>query len=115
MKILILLTLVCVATSAQEQGHPNRPLAISIVAMSATSVTDICSSWHRPEANGLLRGNTGTFGARGISIKLGTVASIALLEYRLRKHRQMRNAFVIGNYANAGASAFAAVHNWRLR
>lgn len=108
-----LLLLIGLSASAQESS--NHALAWSMVAMSAASAADAYTSWHRPEANALLRNERGEFGAKGISVKVGTLAGIVMMEYRLRKHREMRNAFVVGNCANAGVSTFAAVHNWRLR
>lgn len=99
---------------AFAQEHPNRALFVSIAAMNAASAAEAYTSWHRPEANGILAHN-GQFGPKGVSIKAGTLIGIALMEYKMRKHREMRRPFVVGNFANTGVSSWAAIHNWRLK
>lgn len=111
MRLALLLLLL---RPAFAREHPNRSLAWSIVAMSAASAADAYTSWHRPEANGILARN-GQFGAKGVSIKTGTLIGIALMEYKMRRNERMRGPFIVGNFANAGVSTFAAVHNWRIK
>lgn len=99
---------------AFAQEHPNRALFVSIAAMSAASAADAYTSWQRPEANGILAHN-GKFGGKGVSIKAGTLIGIVLMEYKIRHNERMRRPFVMGNFANAGVSTFAAIRNVRLR
>jgi hypothetical protein len=98
----------------RHDKHMNTIWMTSIAAMLAATSADAISSWHKKESNSLLASSNGMFGARGIGIKAGIAAGVLLPQIILRKHKDLRAAFIVGNLAEAGVFTGAAVHNFRL-
>lgn len=86
----------------------------SILAMVAGTGADAASSWHKRESNGLLASSDGTFGAKGLGIKAGIAAGVLAPQIVFRKHKDLRFAFAIGNFAEAGIFTGAAIHNLNI-
>jgi hypothetical protein len=98
----------------KHDRHMNALWAASIAAMAAGTSADAVSSWHKREGNSLLASSNGMFGARGIGIKAGIAAGVLLPQIILRKHKDLRTAFVLGNLTEAGVFTGAAIHNFQL-
>jgi hypothetical protein len=98
----------------KHDRHMNALWAASIAAMAAGTSADAISSWHKREGNSLLASSDGMFGARGVGIKAGIAAGVLLPQIILRKHIDLRTAFVLGNLTEAGVFTGAAIHNFRL-
>jgi hypothetical protein len=101
-------------SSAEHDKHIKILWTASIVAMLAGTSLDAASSWHKMEGNTLLASSNGLFGARGVGIKAGIAAGVLLPQIVLRKHKDLRIAFAIGNLAEAGMFTGAAIHNFRM-
>jgi hypothetical protein len=82
-----------------------------MVAAAAATSFDAATSWGKLESNSLLASRSGTFGAKGVGIKVGLQAGLLIPQIWLRKHRELRTAFVVGNFAETGVYSAAAVHN----
>lgn len=92
----------------------DRMYPYSVAAMYSGSMLDAASTWHQREANPLLRSPDGTFGTRGLVVKLAiTTVQVLLERWVMRKHPRTRKAFVIGNFAFGGGYAALAMRNWR--
>jgi hypothetical protein len=98
----------------RHDRHMNALWTASIAAMLAGTSADAVSSWHKREGNSLLASSNGMFGARGVGIKAGIAAGVLLPQIVLRKHKDLRIAFVVGNLAEAGVFTGAAIHNFQL-
>ena len=107
-------TTIAQVRNEKHDRHMNTLWAASIAAMAAGTSADAVSSWHKREGNSLLASSNGMFGARGISIKAGIAAGVLLPQIMLRKHKELRTAFVVGNLTEAGVFTGAAIHNFRL-
>ena len=83
----------------------------SIFAMAAGTGADAATSWHKRESNGLLASSDGTFGTKGLAIKAGLAGGLLVPQILFRKHTDLRSAFTIGNFAQAGIFAGVAIHN----
>ena len=83
----------------------------SIFAMAAGTGADAATSWHKRESNGLLASSDGTFGAKGLAIKAGLAAGLLVPQILFRKHTDLRTAFTVGNFAQAGIFTGVAIHN----
>jgi hypothetical protein len=107
---------VSIADIADEQHdrHMDVLWRASIVAMLAGTTADAVSSWHKREGNALLASGDGMFGGRGVAIKTGIAAGVLLPQIVMRKHKDLRIAFVIGNLGEAGIFTGAAIHNFGL-
>ena len=99
--------------NAQDQHDTvmNRLWIASMVAGVAGTGFDAATSWGKLEGNGLLASSNGTFGAKGLSIKAGIAAAVIVPQILLRKHKELRTAFTIGNFAEAGIFSATAIHN----
>jgi hypothetical protein len=97
----------------QHNRHMNILWKASIMAMLAATSVDAVSSWHKQEGNALLASADGTFGAKGVGIKAGLAAGILLPQIMLRKHKDLRVAFVVGNLTEASVFTGAAIRNFR--
>jgi hypothetical protein len=98
----------------QEQRHDrivNRVWIGSILAMVAATGMDAGTSFGKYESNGFLASSNGTFGAKGISIKAGVAAGIIITEVLLRKHKDLRTKFVVGNFGDAALLTAVAARN----
>lgn len=89
----------------------NRIWVASLFAMAAASGMDAASSWGKWEGNPLLASRDGTFGAKGMSIKAGIAAGVIVPEILLRKHKNLKPKFAIGNFAEAALFGGVAIHN----
>lgn len=98
-----------------EQDRHERRLKYlwiaSIFAMAAGTGADAATSWHKRESNGLLASSDGTFGAKGVAIKAGLAGGLLVPQILFRKHTDLRNAFTITNFAQAGIFTGVAIHN----
>jgi hypothetical protein len=102
------------ARAAQYDRHDrlvNRVWMLSMATMVAGSSMDAATSWGKEEGNGLLASGNGTFGARGISIKAGMAAAVIVPQILLRKHKNLRAKFILGNFLEAGIFTGVSVHN----
>jgi hypothetical protein len=98
----------------QREKHIKTLWMASIVAMLAGTSMDAISSWHKTESNSLLASSNGMFGARGVGIKAGIAAGVLLPQIILRKRKDLRIPFTVGNLAEAGVFTGAAVHNFHV-
>ncbi len=97
-----------------EKPHSRKLWWASVATLAAATVLDARSSWGRRELNPLLQGANGRFGARSIEIKSALVgAGVAFQWLALRHHHKASKALSIANFAAAGATTGAAVHNLR--
>jgi len=83
----------------------------SMFAMAAGTSADAATSWHKKESNRLLASSDGTFGPKGLGIKAGLAGGLLLPQILFRRHNDLRTAFTIGNFAQAGFFTGVAVHN----
>jgi ribose/xylose/arabinose/galactoside ABC-type transport system permease subunit len=95
----------------RHERRMNRIWIASLVAMAAASGMDAASSWRKQEGNSLLASPDGTFGAKGMSIKVGIAAGVVLPQVLLRKHKNLKSRFAIGNFAEAAVFSGIAIHN----
>jgi hypothetical protein len=97
-----------------EDSHEQRLKFVwiaSIFAMAAATGADAATSWHKQEANGLLASSDGTFGAKGLGIKAGLAGGLILPQILFHRHKDLRTAFTVGNFAQAGVFTGIAIHN----
>lgn len=97
-----------------EDSHERRLKFLwiaSIFAMAAGTGADAATSWHKRESNGFLASSDGTFGAKGLGIKAALAGGLILPQIIFRRHKDLRTAFTIGNFAQAGIFGGVAVHN----
>jgi hypothetical protein len=87
----------------------------SMVAAVAGTTLDAATSWGKLESNSLLASSNGTFGGRGIAIKAGLGAGVIIPQICLRKHKEYRAAFIIGNLGEASIFSAATAHNLSIR
>lgn len=87
----------------------------SAVALTAASFVDVSSSWGKLESNGMLRSSNGTFGAKGLGVKMGMVGGILVGQHFMaKKNPAMANAFSIANFGMAGVKVAVAARNYRI-
>jgi hypothetical protein len=89
----------------------NRFWAASVAAAVTATTLDAATSWGKLESNSILASKSGTFGAKGTEIKAALAAALVIPQICLRKHKELRNAFILGNLGEAGLFSAAAVHN----
>lgn len=89
----------------------NRVWIGSMFAAIAATSADAATSWGKREGNGLLASSDGTFGTRGLSIKMGLAAAAIMPQILFRKHKDLKGAFAIGNFGEAAIFTGVAVHN----
>jgi hypothetical protein len=100
--------------NVEEDRHERRRKYIwiaSIFAMAAGTGADAATSWHKRESNSLLASSDGTFGAKGLGIKAGLAGGLLLPQLLFRRHKDLRTAFTVGNFAQAGIFTGIAIHN----
>lgn len=117
--VAVLLLIAMAGPEAQAAGWKSKVKRVALVAsqmaVAGASAADLASSWGGQEANPLLRGTDGRFGARGAAVKFGMVGGIIALE-RLWLRDERYAPVVIG--ANAAVSVMyvrVAQHNLRAR
>lgn len=109
------LTLFLLALPLLAQDHPATALRISQAALLTGQTLDIASNWHGAEANPLMRSGAGTFGAKGLSIKLGVTAGLIAVEGPLvRKWPRSRLVWTALNWGAAAGATGIAIGNWRV-
>ncbi len=87
----------------------------SAVALTAASFADVHSSWGKLEANGLLRSGNGTFGARGLGIKMGMVSGILFSQHLMVKQNPvLAKTLTWGNFGMAGLKLGVASRNYQI-
>lgn len=99
---------------AQAEARSRRsPLwKASIAALAASTVFDAQSSWGRPEANPLLRGNNGRFGWQGIALKAAVAGGVLGAQHvLLRKNPNAEKYGTMTNFVMSGVLTGAAVYN----
>ncbi|HEY7387951.1 MAG TPA: hypothetical protein VH640_05550 [Bryobacteraceae bacterium] len=89
----------------------NRLWIASMVAMAAASAMDAGTSWGKLESNSLLASPDGRFGVRGAGIKVGIAAGVIIPQILLRRHKDLRMAFSVGNFAQTAVFGGIAIHN----
>jgi len=87
----------------------------SIAAALGATAFDSASSWHKHEFNPLLASSNGTFGGRAVSIKIGAAAVTLLPQLILRKHKDLRTGFILGNLAATAIYSGGAIHNLNIK
>lgn len=93
----------------------NRIWIASMIAAVAGTSFDAASSWHRPESNPLLASSDGRFGAKGLGIKAGFAAGLLVPQVLLRKHKELKVPFAVGNFGEAAIFTGVAIHNLSIR
>ena len=89
---------------------------ISVAALSAAHALDASSSWGYPESNGALRTPVGTFGLRGVQLKVAITGISVLAQWVvLCHHPQAAKTFSKVNLVLAGTEAAIAVRNYTIR
>lgn len=121
-KKIALTALLATALRAEDSGVSKLWLG-SVGAMAGANIADITTSRSLQnsglghETNGLLTDSYGRFSTpTAIALKGGMIGVIALVELPIiRRHPKSARVFSVLNFAFAGVTASAAVHNWRLR
>lgn len=83
----------------------------SAVALVASSGFDAASSYGKREANTMLQSPDGTFGGRGVAIKVGIAATTLGVEYLLRRKVGHSKIFALANFFQAGITTGVAARN----
>ncbi len=87
----------------------------SAVALTAASFVDVSSSWGKIEANPLLRSSNGTFGAKGMGIKMGMMGGILLGQHFIaKKNPTLANALTVANYGMTAVKVGVAARNFGI-
>ena len=87
----------------------------SALALGAASFADVTSSWGKLEANGLLRSSNGTFGAKGLGLKMGMMGGILYGQHLiLKKNPALANAMTYTNFGMAGVKSAVAMRNYQI-
>jgi hypothetical protein len=105
-----------VSPAIQRRDSLKRTLwYASIAAAVGATAFDSASSWHKQEFNPLLASNNGTFGGRAVGIKIGAAAVTLIPQFILRKHKDRRTGFILGNLAETALFSGAAIHNLNIK
>ncbi len=114
MRLLILGLVPCLLW-AGEARHKRFWLA-SVGAVLATAALDAHSTWGRPELNPVLRGASGRFDARSLSVKVGIVGGFLLAQVPwTRRNPSRQKSLSIVNWGMASATGVLATHNYLTR
>jgi hypothetical protein len=97
-----------------ETAVSKRLWIASMMASIAATSFDAATSWGKVEGNTLLASRNGTFGPKGLTVKIGLETALVLPQLWLRKHKELRSAFTLGNFGEAAVFSGAAVHNLRI-
>ncbi len=112
--LLIQFRFVAAAQSFESPAPAKHSKALwlaSVAALAASHVADTRSSWNKDEANRLLAGSNGRFGAKGAAIKTGVNALwIAGQVAALRRNPAHRTLAII-NFAAASVLGALAWRN----
>ena len=97
-------------------GHGQKLLRISMGVLAAATVADAATSWNRMEANPLLQGPNGRFGAKGMSLKFALAGSTIAAQWMMSKKMPgSARTMAIANYSMSGILTGVAVHNFQTR
>lgn len=87
----------------------------SAIALTAASFADVHSSWGKRESNTLLRSADGTFGAKGMGIKLGIVSGIVLSQRMLvDRNPAFAKPLTYANFGMTGLKFGVAARNYTI-
>jgi len=95
----------------KHESRTHRLWVGSMFALAGGSAFDAATSWGKYEKNSLLASQDGTFGAKGLGLKVGLAAAIITPQILLRNHPGIQAKFTFVNFASAGAFSAIAVHN----
>lgn len=85
----------------------------SVVALVAASAVDAHSSWGKLEANPVVAGRDGRFGARSLGMKVGLTSAVVVVQHWLiKKNPGAARGLSIANLGLTAAHAAIAVHNY---
>jgi hypothetical protein len=102
------------APSVAGETRKGKLWRISLAVLGSAAVADTCFSWDKMEANPLLKGSGGRFGARGVTLKASVTGAAMIIQWRLvRKDPKVTPYFATANLATAGILTGAAVRNFR--
>jgi hypothetical protein len=88
----------------------------SLIPVAVSQTLDMTSSYGMRELNPLLAGPNGRFGAKAVSIKLGTTAALVGVEYLLiKKWPSSARIFSKLNWGSAVLTGTFAAHNYAIR
>lgn len=114
MKRAAILALLAVSLQAL-QAEPRRLLRWSKAVLIAASTADAATSWGKQEANPLLRSANGTYGARGVSIKLAFVGGSFVAQKLVQKRcHDCAAPLAVTNFAAAAFVGSVAARNSRI-
>jgi hypothetical protein len=105
-----------VSPAIQRRESAKRTLwYVTIAAAVGATTFDSASSWQKHELNPLLASSNGTFGGRAVGIKIGAAAVTLLPQFILRKHKDLRTGFILGNLAQTAIYSGGAIHNLNMK
>lgn len=104
-------TSIAAVDEGPHDAFMNRLWITSMCALVAGTSLDAATSWGKTEGNSLLASSNGTFGAKGLGIKAGMAAAVLVPQIFLRKHKDLKGVFIMGNFGEAAIFSGAAVHN----
>ena len=107
-------TTVADVNESPHERFINRLWITSIFAAVGGTSADAASSWGKRESNSLLASSNGAFGAKGLGIKAGVTAAVIIPQICLRKRRELKRVFTVGNFGEAAIYSGAAIHNLKL-
>jgi hypothetical protein len=90
---------------------------ISLAGVAAANVFDVHSSCGKHELNGALAGANGSFGARGVALKLSMQAGMVAVERLLLGHRPTGRAYraaAMANFIAASVIGGVAARNYGI-
>jgi hypothetical protein len=102
-------------TEDRHERMMNRLWITSLVAVAAATSVDAGTSWGKLEGNSFLASSNGTFGAKGLGIKMGVAGAVIVPQICFRKHKELRSFLIIGNFGEASIFSAAAAHNLTIR
>lgn len=102
------------ALSLSAESRWTKVYRASVTAVAAASIADAATSLGKGESNPALRSPGGTFGARGIEIKLAIVAGSTAIGWLVTRHHS-RAIPAIANCGMAGVYGAIALRNSKVR
>jgi hypothetical protein len=102
--------------ATNEVRNLREPTALwkaSLVALVAASAVDAHSSWGKLEANAVIAGSDGRFGARSLGMKVGLTGVVLVVQHWvIKKDARAARGLTIANAALAAVHAGVAAHNY---
>jgi hypothetical protein len=106
------LTFLLMTALVSAETRKQKLWRFSVGVLVAASIADVSTSWNRPEANPLLQGPGGRFGAQGVALKGALVGSVLLSQHLLMKKKPAyERAATFTNFSMAAFLGATAVHN----